>query len=102
MIPFQIPVDTALPRCEPNHPTPETGSAALCSQITAVTLQSVMYSSMTRPFVPLCVCVCVLNRISVQEREVTVSHAIRPFPSEGDWFMHMSLCVNSCDKLVCI
>uniref|UniRef100_A0A673JR81 Dedicator of cytokinesis protein 4-like n=1 Tax=Sinocyclocheilus rhinocerous TaxID=307959 RepID=A0A673JR81_9TELE len=26
MIPFQIPVDSTLPRCEPNLPTPETGT----------------------------------------------------------------------------
>ncbi|XP_016378612.1 dedicator of cytokinesis protein 4-like [Sinocyclocheilus rhinocerous] len=53
MIPFQIPVDSALPRCEPNLPTPETGS--LCKNVRSLSPMPTARSpqkSMVPPLTP--------------------------------------------------
>ncbi|XP_056595767.1 dedicator of cytokinesis protein 4 isoform X1 [Triplophysa dalaica] len=53
MIPFQIPVDTSLPRCEPNLPTPETGS--LCKNVRSLSPMPTARSpqkSMVPPLTP--------------------------------------------------
>ncbi|XP_051548856.1 dedicator of cytokinesis protein 4-like isoform X2 [Myxocyprinus asiaticus] len=53
MIPFQIPVDTALPRCEPNLPTPETES--LCKNVRSLSPMPTARSpqkSMVPPLTP--------------------------------------------------